>query len=88
MHRAEGHDAHDALHLFGAPGLGTPEANDKRAPREPGFHHGYESDEVQARVEDQFLAGDNPPESGYRETIMATTREIMPVVVERFIALP
>lgn len=39
-------------------------------------------------MEDQFLAGDNPPESGYRETIMATTREIMPVVVERFIALP
>ena len=53
-----------------------------------GFHHGYESDEVRARVEEQFLAGYNPPESGYRETIMATTREIMPVLVERFIDLP
>jgi len=145
-----GYGERGRLHLFGAPGLGTPEANDavfegfeidtgennedfyeitgdfilffgeiaEKADKtylsmtmeygtldsqtdigaaqslvnvrleNQGHHHGYASDEVRARVQEQFLAGYNPPESEYRETIMATTRDIMPVLVERFAALP
>ena len=145
-----GYGERGRLHLFGAPGLGTPEANDvvfdgfevdtgennedfyeitgdfilffgevaEKAEKtylsmtmeygtmdsqtdigaakslvnvrleNQGFHHGYESDDVREQVEAQFLDGYNPPESSYRETILDTTRDIVPVLVERFIALP
>ncbi len=52
-----------------------------------GFHHGYESEDVRDSVQTAFVDGYNPPEGDYRRTIMAATREVVPVLVERFVAL-
>ena len=52
-----------------------------------GYHHGYESEAVQADVEEAFRELYFPAASDWRETIMQSSREMLPVFIERFNAL-
>lgn len=53
-----------------------------------GHHHGYENAEAQAAVEDAFRELYYPSDPTWRTTIMSKTQDMLPVFIERFIALP
>lgn len=49
-----------------------------------GFHHGY-ADDLQAQIEETLLQSYFPVEPQWRREIMTQTRDLLPVLVERFI---
>lgn len=48
-----------------------------------GFHHGY-ADGVEAQIEETFLQSYFPVEPQWRREIMTQTRDLLPVLIERF----
>ncbi len=53
-----------------------------------GYQHGYVEDGARAQVEKQFRDMYDPPEAEWRTAIMTATREMLPVLIERFSTLP
>jgi hypothetical protein len=53
-----------------------------------GFQYGYADDGVREQVEKQFRDMYDPPQAEWRTTVMTATKEMLPVLIERFSSLP
>lgn len=53
-----------------------------------GFHYGYAEDGARALVEKQFRDMYDPPEAEWREAVLSATKDMVPVLIERFSSLP